>query len=145
MFCKKCGRDIGDCRFCPMCGTDIAEEWNRGGTPPFTTAYGGSHAHKKKSRRTAALLSFIYPGLGHIYLGRITRGLLFMLSPVFIAFFAGWVFSITDSMAVTGGEELIPLAAFFLILVMWASGICSAYADAGFYNSELEHTGNPPW
>ena len=32
MFCKKCGADIGDARYCPKCGEPAQEEYSRPGT-----------------------------------------------------------------------------------------------------------------
>lgn len=29
MFCKKCGADIGDARYCPKCGEAVEEEYSR--------------------------------------------------------------------------------------------------------------------
>ena len=29
MFCKKCGADIGDARYCPRCGEAVEEEYSR--------------------------------------------------------------------------------------------------------------------
>lgn len=58
----------------------------------------------RKSAGLAAFLSFLIPGLGQLYCGRIGRGILFFLGSVLLApFFIGigiWIWNIIDAYAV---------------------------------------------
>jgi TM2 domain-containing membrane protein YozV len=66
------------------------------GIPPFThypppPSYPPTYSPvKRKSKWAAALLSFLFPGLGHFYTGAMQRGLFFML--LFVANIVGIVF-----------------------------------------------------
>ncbi|MGG4021402.1 DUF6677 family protein, partial [Geobacillus stearothermophilus] len=60
----------------------------------------------------SAILSFIFPGLGHLYLGRVLKGLFFVIVNIVSILFTGnilgilvfllnWIFSILDSIKTT--------------------------------------------
>lgn len=62
-FCNYCGAELKfrDAEICPNCGMRLRE------------------TREKKSPGLAALLSFLIPGLGHVYNGEVGKGILFLL------------------------------------------------------------------
>jgi LCP family protein required for cell wall assembly len=98
-------------------------------------AYKGSARRAPKSEGSAAVaavLSFIFPGLGHAYLGRRREALTFAV-PVLVLFviLGVWILSLGFTRA--GAKLLDPtfaaLAAILslVLVVWWAAGIISAY------------------
>jgi TM2 domain-containing membrane protein YozV len=99
-----------------------------------------------KSPGTAAVLAAIvgallFLGVGHIYVGRIGRGLALLVIglaidiPIIISicfFGRGWPITITI---------LLGIASFAL----WAWSIYDAYSLAKKYNEHLQLYGRPPW
>jgi len=86
---------------------------------------------REKSEGLAAVLSFLWPGLGQIYISKIGRGLGIMLlgvAIVFVAFLFFWL--------------LFPL---ILPLVYWIWNIYDAHKLTKEYNAFLESTGKRPW
>lgn len=60
----------------------------------------------------AGVLSFLFPGLGHLYLGKVLKGVLFIAADIvslrfttnligILVYFAIWVFAILDSIKTT--------------------------------------------
>jgi LCP family protein required for cell wall assembly len=80
----------------------------------------------------AAVLSFIFPGLGHAYLGRRREALLFAV-PVLILFLAFAVWIAVSGLAKAGVKLLDPTIALafglisVILVLWWAAGIISAY------------------
>lgn len=70
----------------------------------------------QKSPGIAAVLSVLIPGLGHIYIGEITKGVLMIVLAV--------VFAILT----------LFLIGFLLYFVLWIYGIVDAYRGAERYN-----------
>ena len=63
MFCSKCGKDIGDAKFCSYCGASVENEGTDAkiATQPVTTADSQSIV--------MTILSFLIPLVGFIYYG----------------------------------------------------------------------------
>jgi len=82
-FCKQCGKEISaDARFCPHCGYDQTA------LPAVPVA-----GLETKNTGLAAVLALIaalfgFWGVGHIYVGKIGRGLALLVLGIVI----GWVF-----------------------------------------------------
>jgi TM2 domain-containing membrane protein YozV len=110
-----------------------------------------------KSSGTAALLAFFgaifgFPGIGHIYVGRIGRGLLILVSG-FALYIFGWlaflggVFggALGRSVAVMqGGATLgIVLILMYFGLLIWQ--IFDARSLAKKLNEQIQLTGREPW
>jgi TM2 domain-containing membrane protein YozV len=95
-YCQHCGAQIAsEAEICPKCGVRVA-------APPQTTP------SVTKNPGIAAVLSFLFVGLGQIYNGQIGKGVLFIILGVVcigLAFFiigliAGpilWIYSIYDA------------------------------------------------
>ena len=140
MYCTKCGVNITDedTKFCPKCGvslesksekTPIAEE------PETKTQHLGSgRRHEWKSEGTTLILTIIlgifgFGGIGHIYLGNITRGIVILIVGIILLVVS----------ALTLGIGLIILIPFAIWVVFDARKQCR------YYNEHLEQTGKSPW
>ena len=109
-FCVNCGAKI-DARaeICPKCGVRVAP-------PP-------SYIPKeRKSEGIAAVLSFLFVGLGQIYNGQIGKGFLFIIIGVICLF------------------TIIILIGFILYPLFWIYNIYDAYNTAKKINAGLIET-----
>jgi TM2 domain-containing membrane protein YozV len=82
----------------------------------------------EKSAGVAVILSFLIAGLGQMYNGEITKGLLLLVLYIVLA--------------VGGFFFCIP---YLGVLVLWIYGMYDAYTRAEEYNRQLRATGRPPW
>ncbi|MFH0971933.1 MAG: hypothetical protein V1835_05195 [Candidatus Micrarchaeota archaeon] len=79
----------------------------------------------------AAVLSFFIPGLGHIYKGQITKGLLLLLFDIFVGIFAimfgisGVLLGLLSGQAPIGIGSLV--IAFILYFSVWLYALYDAY------------------
>lgn len=118
MFCPNCGKEIGITdKFCPSCGCDV-----NAGVPRTTNAYNSGSSLPLKNVAVALILSVIIPGLGQIYCGRGSRGLVTLV----VSFLALFLFGI-------------------IAIIIWIWNIYDAYKTASLYNEQLIKTGFPPW
>ena len=78
---------------------------------------------------TVVLGIFGFGGIGHLYLGKIIKGIVILIVGIIIAVIA----------VVTGGIGLIILIPYAL----WV--IYDSYKQCKHYNNYLEETGRPPW
>ncbi len=96
--------------------------------------------NQHKSGAVAALLSFIFPGLGQAYLGRKREALTFAL-PVLALFFVLVAWVVSTGLARAGAKLLDPtvagLAAIVsvVVVVWWAAAVVTAWR-AGFHSSQ---------
>ena len=146
MYCATGGTEIADdASFCSKCGyaTNGAAPAGgyAGGIP-----YGGyaPYATPLKSAGLAAILSFLFTGLGQVYLGKITRGICFIIVGIAIS---SVMFAIMLPLAMAGsGGAFIPMVAAAIVsAVIWIYNVFDAYTLANEYNNALRQTGNPPW
>ena len=140
MYCTKCGINIEDesTKFCPKCGTSL--DPNSTETPtqeePKTNTVSSrpQRPAEWKSEGTTLILTIIlgifgFGGIGHIYLGNITRGIVILIVGIILL-----VVSV-----VTFGIGLIILIPFAIWVIFDARKQCR------HYNDHLEQTGRPPW
>ncbi len=97
-FCENCGAEIDKkAEICPKCGVR---------TPAGTA--------EKKNPSLAAILSLLFTGLGQVYNGQITKGILFIIIGVVLAalifFLVGivlyplfWIYNIYDAYSTAKG------------------------------------------
>jgi TM2 domain-containing membrane protein YozV len=116
MYCSQCGTEASPSdQACPKCGAALAQA-----TPPAVPAQQPQVILVKsgKSSGLAAVLSFLWCGLGQIYNGQIGKGLLFA-ALYFLSF-------------------LLILAVIGLVTtpVMWIWGMVDAYNTAERINRE---------
>ena len=69
MFCKKCGTDVGDSKFCPKCGESVYGDQSAD-EPCYV-----DQPQKMVNKVAYALLAFFLGGLGihRFYAGRVER------------------------------------------------------------------------
>jgi TM2 domain-containing membrane protein YozV len=110
-FCSNCGAEI-DVRaeICPKCGVRVAPP------PPSPPQMSPSQAvmTERKSEGIAAVLSFLFVGLGQIYNGQIGKGIIFIIFGViavltmliligFIIYPLFWIYNIYDAYSTAKG------------------------------------------
>jgi TM2 domain-containing membrane protein YozV len=135
MNCSKCNKDnpTGS-KFCSGCGDSMSISYQNN-TPPPNNGYNQNQRPAQwKSEGTTLVLTIILGifglgGIGHIYLGNITRG--------FVILIVGFILLIIS--AVTFGIGLIILIPFAIWVVFDSRKQCK------YYNDHLEQTGRPPW
>jgi len=154
-FCRQCGTRLKPgSQFCPSCGkgvTMISRPESAGAPfpapPPGWTPPPSSTQILLKNPGTAAVIALIagvllFWGVGHIYVGRVTRGICIMI--------AGWVaggllvLSFLGLMWGPGGIALIVLFAL-LSLGGWIWQTFDAYSLAKQYNDYVRAHGTEPW
>lgn len=148
MYCPNCGTETApDSEFCQKCGTNLNEVAKQACAPPNVT-----YALPLKSTGIAAVLSFLFTGLGQVYVGKIARGIIFVcvgacvgvLSTLLI--FSGIVIDsnmemIEYTMSYIAAGSVIIIA----YLAFWIWQIFDAHKLANQYNDALRQTGNEPW
>jgi len=101
-FCVNCGAEI-DARaeICPKCGVRVAP-------PPPQSSSAPNVMFERKNEGLAAVLSFLFVGLGQIYNGEISKGIMFIIVGViavltmflligFIIYPLFWIYNIYDA------------------------------------------------
>lgn len=85
-FCQNCGKKIDvNAEICPHCGVRVANV----------------SVYQEKNVLLAAILSFLFPGLGHLYLGLNKKGIYFI-----VGYIISWIL-------------VIILIGFVLALIVW--------------------------
>lgn len=151
MYCPNCGKDSAlGAKFCESCGTTLpadqtaqAANQQYAQTPPQQAPpygqpqYGQPQPYGQpmyapvplKNAGLAAVLAFLWAGLGHIYLGLITKGILYMVLTVVLVILSVFTFGIT----------------LIIWFIFWIWQIYDAYKLANQYNSSVQQTGRAPW
>ena len=141
--CPYCNAIIPvDAVFCPNCGAQLtAPQPQPTYQPPPQPTYAPQppappapamppvypqQPIKEKSSAIAAILSFLIPGVGQIYVGKAKRGILILILGIVIAMFSMFLF-------------------FIPYLIYWLWNIYDAYSLANKYNEEYKRLGQPPW
>ena len=142
MYCQKCGNEIDDsATYCSSCGTSQnqsqqnnnygqSNQQNNGyGQPSYgpNNSYNGSHPQEKNTG-LALILSFFIIGAGHLYVGKVTDGIVLFIAAVVMAVL-GWLF-------------LFP---YIISIIIWIWALYDTNKKANEYNNALRQTGNPPW
>jgi TM2 domain-containing membrane protein YozV len=135
MFCGKCSKENPDeSKFCIECG----EPMNNSSTNNMPSPNNGNNPNQRpaqwKSEGTTLILTIVLGlfglgGIGHIYLGNITRGIVILIVGIILLIVS----------AVTFGIGLVVLIPFAIWVVYDARKQCK------HYNDHLEQTGKPPW
>lgn len=128
-FCPNCGAEIKqDVAFCPQCGFKLIQEQssqtkfcqncgkkidvNAEICPHCGVRVAGIVRSEEKSVFLAAILSFLFPGLGHLYNGLTRKGVSFIIAYVisailifiligFVLVFIVWIWALIDSIKTT--------------------------------------------
>lgn len=157
MNCPSCGRESAPgAKFCENCGTPLLGEQNyqasgqqyaqaqpqygpppQYGPQPYAQQPYGQQPYgqpmyqmaQMKNAGIAAVLAFLIAGLGHIYLGLITTGIMYIILMVVLWILGIFTFGI----------------GFIIYIVFWLWQIYDAYNKANQYNAALQQTGRAPW
>ena len=157
MNCPSCGRESAlGAKFCENCGTPLPGEQNyqtsgqqyaqaqpqygpppQYGPQPYAQQPYGQQPYgqpmyqmaQMKNAGIAAVLAFLIAGLGHIYLGLITTGTMYIILMVVLWILGIFTFGI----------------GFIIYIVFWLWQIYDAYNKANQYNAALQQTGRAPW
>ncbi len=75
MFCKKCGTDVGDSKFCPKCGESVYGDQSAD-EPCYV-----DQPQKMVNKVAYALLAFFLGGIGihRFYAGKVLSGVIYLL------------------------------------------------------------------
>ena len=96
-FCQNCGKEIDiNAEICPHCGVRVAY----------------TKSSEEKNVLLSAILSFLFPGLGHLYLGLNTKGISFIIAYIvswalmflligFVLAPIVWIWALIDSIKAT--------------------------------------------
>ena len=96
-FCQNCGKKINvNAEICPHCGVRVA----------------GIVPSEEKNVLLAAILSFLFPGLGHIYNGLTKKGISFIIAYIvsailimlligFVLVIIVWIWALVDAIKTT--------------------------------------------
>lgn len=158
MYCPNCGKDsVEGAKFCESCGATLpadqtaqaadqqyAQTSSQQAPPYGQPQYGQPQTYGQpmyvpvplKNAGLAAVLAFLWAGLGHIYLGMITKGILYMVLYIVLWIVAGALTVVTLGFGVI---------AFIIPLIFWIWQIYDAYKMANQYNSSVQQTGRAPW
>ena len=96
-------------------------------------------SNQRRSGTVAAMLSFIFPGLGQAYLGRKREALIFAV-PVLALFFVAIAWAVSTGLTRAGAKLLDPNAAGLaaivsaFVVVWWAAAVITAWR-AGYHSS----------
>jgi glucan phosphoethanolaminetransferase (alkaline phosphatase superfamily) len=160
-FCSNCGEKLDDgedIEECPKCHTALHEHPKH-----IETTKSVIEQLPYKSPGTAALIAFIggifaLPGIGHIYVGRVGRGIgilviglilyaLTVTSIFSVGFLAGLEQPNTASDSASAGLGIIAmmliLSIVYIILFIWQ--IFNARKLAKKFNETVKATGKEPW
>jgi TM2 domain-containing membrane protein YozV len=91
MVCPSCGRTVTDpsMGFCPACGYSFAQQPSQPYQSYAPYQYGpqpyARPDYPRKSMVIAFLLSFLVPGVGQLYVGKVLRGIVYILTLIALA------------------------------------------------------------
>ncbi len=120
-YCNTCGAQVAlQAEFCPKCGSRISLQQVMAQPQAMVQP---QHV-QKKNEGIAAVLSFIFIGLGQIYNGEIAKGILFLV--------VGIIFALL----------IIFLVGIILYPIFWIYNIYDAYSTAKKINAGQIQTSN---
>jgi hypothetical protein len=154
-FCTECGEGLPEgADTCPSCGAAVKDKSEK------TIAVKLVRTIPYKSPGTTALIAFIgaiffLPGLGHLYIGRVLRGLLILGSgPVLFLFSASVLLGsfglsiftdVRTAINQLGIGVAISYSLFLVYVGIWVWQIFNANALAKQYNERILKTNKEPW
>ncbi|MDW5562750.1 MAG: DUF6677 family protein [Methanomassiliicoccus sp.] len=163
MYCPNCGTELPEnSSFCANCGTKLGAAGSAPVYPappypgqPYGQPY-GTNVPPQKNEIVSILLAFFIPGLGHIYLGRIMRGIVFLVSYFGLnALSIGIIWNAVGDMAASGdpnfmvglsNDLLIVVSIIGLIaIIIWIVNLIDVYQQTKKYNEAIRRTGQAPW
>ncbi|HEY3420980.1 MAG TPA: TM2 domain-containing protein [Methanomassiliicoccales archaeon] len=141
MVCPNCGKTVTDdsMQFCPSCGFSFTQQPNQQYQP---SQYGpqpyGQPGYPRKSGAIAVILSFFFAGLGQLYVGKIKRGIAFIVTFVILSVFSSVLTLNIDYNDINAVRGLLADGTFIIVILVslgfWAYNIYDAYRQARKYN-----------
>lgn len=135
LYCTRCGKENSDdASYCGSCGNRMGGSE----TNPMNSqnAYMMYYDSRAKNEGLGVIMSFFFVGLGHLYAGKITAGLLLILASILL-------------ISLVSVALLFSISLFFvsaaLLFILWIWALYDVYTKIKLYNAELRRTGNPPW
>jgi TM2 domain-containing membrane protein YozV len=161
MYCQTCGTELpDDATFCTNCGAKVGATGPTPVSPPppyYGQPYGAPYSQVPlKSEIIAIILGFFFPGAGHLYIGKIVRGIIYLVTYFglnIISFALIWdevtrLMETTDPTAIpdlTGGSWALVSIIGLVTFVIWIVNLIDVYLLTKKYNDELRRTGKAPW
>ncbi len=146
MFCSKCGKEVHDDEvYCPFCGDNLRSSTNT------TTQQGPTfYAVSERNEGIALILSLLIPGVGQMYVGKIGRGIAFILSGLFIfglmiCCYVLMGISSNNTNTLTAGIVAITAIAMMAYIAIWIYSMYDAYKLAQQYNDYVYRNHQKPW
>jgi TM2 domain-containing membrane protein YozV len=144
-FCPNCGTPVHEgILYCPKCGRSL--------TPLRSTEAYYQPLYKEKDPGTTVVLAVVLGligimGVGHLYLGKVTRGIILLILglvilPMIVSYFLYLSVSMGSSIYSIVAPVIIIIAVWMGLLIWQAF---DAYQLAKEYNLSIQTTGRPPW
>ena len=152
-FCKQCGKEISqDARFCPYCGADQTSY----AMPPIQA---GLETKNTGLTAVLALIAGIFGlwGVGHIYVGKIGKGLALLILGIILEWIVGFFVLFGATFGGMFGYHHYGLAGLvggllggviiwlLITLVIFIWQIYDAYKLAKYYNEYVQRYRKAPW
>jgi len=149
MYCAGCGENLeDDVSFCHICGRKINTGSASGNTTVNFSGHESAFLAFRKSSGVAILFGILIMGGGHIYAGKISRGI-----GIFLAGAVGWIIAILPLMLSANKGNIDSLTSIIAVLVItnmiviifWFWSLYDAHKLIDEYNDSILRTGRPPW
>jgi hypothetical protein len=144
-FCPKCGKEVPvEANFCPSCGYAFNQ------VPPAKPVI----LPNQKNTGIAAVLALVLGifglmGVGHVYVGKIKRGIILLIIGIIFGILS--IFSTLILLSLFTGFSTFGLGSIGAIIViiidlaLWIWQTYDAYSLAKKYNKAVQETGKTPW
>ena len=149
MYCQRCGKEINDySTFCSSCGASTDGGTQTNNIPNYGPQNNAYVYSREKSNGVGIILGFFIPGLGHLYAGKIGRGLLIMFAGIMISVVL--MFGFLSALSVDSTGAFVGASIFLMIFpiiyfAIWIWNMYDVNKIIKEYNECLRRTGNPPW
>ncbi|MCB5280099.1 MAG: zinc ribbon domain-containing protein [Candidatus Cloacimonetes bacterium] len=148
MFCSKCGKEVYDgITYCPFCGDKLKFSSNNNTASQHEQTL---YAVSDRNEGIALILSLLIPGVGQMYVGKIARGIAFILSGLLI--FVSMIFcyilvgvSFNDTNTLDAGIIAVTAVTMMAYLAIWIYSMYDAYQLAQQYNDYYYRNHQKPW
>jgi len=162
-YCKKCGKEIEeDVRYCKFCGADQFAAPIQPTVPPTNIQQQPLPTVGLETKNTGvtAVLALVLGffglwGVGHIYVGKLTKGIVLIIIGIFVEWVIGIFAGIGIIAILSGGSyywRYLPgtaiglIALWFLAIIGgWIWQVYDAYKLAKYYNQYVQQNRSPPW
>ncbi|MFA6728568.1 MAG: zinc ribbon domain-containing protein [Prevotella sp.] len=151
MFCHKCGKEVEDgIFFCPFCGVSLKPSDQNHSQQCCNDNFQSAYTLKDKNEGIALILSLLLSGIGQIYVGKIVRGLMFLIArialgliSIAILFSSGFIMN--NSISLSSGAIISIVFTSILSVALWIYGMYDAYSLAKEYNEYIDKNHQKPW